>query len=290
MSPSAAPTGGPAFGGAGLPLVLLHGFMGGPSCWRGMLEAARLEAAAGETVAAPGPEILCPAILGHGEAAAEVRSFEDEVDRLAAVIRSRASGSVHLLGYSMGGRLALGLASRHPALIASLLLIGAHPGLEDPAARRARAALDEARAEALEREGIEAFVRAWERLPLFATQAALAGSGGALEARLRAQRARRLAHDPVALARSLRLLGLGKMPCWLDALASRPPPIRALVGALDERFVALAERLRERLGAQVIALPGAGHNLLLERAEALAPLLLEWIGAPSSRLPAGARR
>src|SRR5882672_8953122 len=73
----------------------------------------------------------------------------------------------HVVGYSMGGRLALHVAVRLPERTRSLLTIGAHAGLDDEA-RATRRLADETLAQRIEREGVEAFVQHWESLPMFA--------------------------------------------------------------------------------------------------------------------------
>src|SRR2546428_7293167 len=73
----------------------------------------------------------------------------------------------HLVGYSMGGRLALHVSARRPERVLSLLTIGAHVGLEEDA-RAGRRQGDEGLAERIERDGVEAFVNYWGSLPLFA--------------------------------------------------------------------------------------------------------------------------
>ena len=60
------------------------------------------------------------------------------------------------LGYSMGGRAALAFAAAHPERVERLPLVGASAGLADPEARRERIASDEALADRIERDGIEA--------------------------------------------------------------------------------------------------------------------------------------
>src|SRR3981081_2733901 len=73
----------------------------------------------------------------------------------------------HLVGYSMGGRLALHVAARRPERVLSLLTIGAHAGLEEEARGRRRRD-DQALAQRIEDEGIETFVNYWSSLSLFA--------------------------------------------------------------------------------------------------------------------------
>jgi 2-succinyl-6-hydroxy-2,4-cyclohexadiene-1-carboxylate synthase len=232
-------------------LVTLHGFTGHASDWAKVAPGHHL------TIAGHAADVAVPA--GH--------DFLAEVDRLADAIAALAE-PVHLCGYSLGARLALHLGLRHPHLIARLTLVGVHPGLVDPYARAARHAADEAWADLLERRGIAAFVAAWEREALWASQARLPAPI------LATQRQRRLAHDPMALAASLRVLGLAAMPSAWDRLTELECPVTLVVGADDDKFRRFAAAAAARLPrATVHAVPGAGHNLVLEAPLALSRLL-----------------
>ncbi len=230
-------------------LALIHGFMGACSSWDEVRAASRVVPR----------EASCLRPLGHAEPSG-ARDFDAEVARLLARLEVEHAGPWVLAGYSLGARIALGMLVAAPARFAGALLIAPHPGLGDVAEARARRALDEERAACLESEGLEAFVDAWERLPLFATQRSLSGE------RLRSQRGTRLSHDASELARSLRVLGLGAMPSRWPALHALHVPVVWLVGERDTRFVALAcEAARVMPDARLCVAPGAGHNLLLER-------------------------
>ena len=238
-------------------LVLLHGFTGSPGSWKPVLD--RL----GKDV-----QSMCPALGGHDDVPAPT-SFEDEVDRLAALVAAWGPGPVHLCGYSLGGRVAIGLVARHPNLFSGATILGAHPGLATAEEREARVAQDEAWAELIERDGVAAFVARWEAQPLFATQGALP------EEERAAQLARRLAHDPARLGGAMRALSLARMPFYEPELVAVDLPITLVTGSLDEKFTAIARRLRPllRRGEHRI-IEGAGHNVALERPGVVAELLV----------------
>ncbi len=276
-------------------LVLLHGFTGSPESWKPVLRILEDDAAAARRGPVAhgtsfGPPTLAPALLGHDGTAGpgDVSSFEGEVDRLAGAIRERGrrprdrtvraggtgsrafSPPAHLVGYSMGARVGLGLLVRHADLFASATLIGVNPGLAAANERSARAEQDEKWARLLEREGLDSFVAAWEGRPLFATQAGLPARV------LRRQRRIRQGHDPAGLARSLRVLGLGVMPDWGPALERLEMPVRLVVGGRDARFRALAGPMAERLSrARITVVPDVGHNVVLEDPTATAALIRE---------------
>jgi 2-succinyl-6-hydroxy-2,4-cyclohexadiene-1-carboxylate synthase len=152
--------------------------------------------------------------------------------------------------------------------VRSLVLLGASPGIEDPQARDARRAEDEARAAHLEDVGVEQFVDEWLALPLFATLPAD-----------RAHRPERLRNTVEGLASSLRLAGTGAMePLWhrLDTLAM---PVLLVTGEHDEKFTEIAARMRDAIGslAWTVLAHDAGHSAHLEQPESTATFVASWL-------------
>lgn len=237
------------------PLVCLHGFMGRGADWLPVAEPL-----------AAHHRCLLPNLPGHGDntrrALAAPLDFERLTHELAAWLDWVGLDRVDLLGYSLGGRLALYFAVRFPGRVGRLVLESANPGLQNPAARRERAALDDQRAAQLRQEGVDKFVQNWYRLPLFAS---LAGQPGLL-AQVAAQRQH---NDARWLAKVISDLSPGRQqPLWA-ALPGLSLPVLLLAGALDEKYVALAQTMAARLPrAQVAVVPQAGHNIHLEQPNA----------------------
>lgn len=255
---------GPA---AAPPLVFLHGFLGAAEDWRAVTDAL-----------ADRFRCLALDLPGHGGSVglpAAAYTWEGALDAIAATLDAHGVARGRLVGYSMGGRLALGFALRHPRRAARLVVVGASPGLRSEAARAERRDLDEERARALE-VSLDAFLAVWYRMPLFASLD---------EAARAALVARRRRQDPRELARALRGLSPGRMPdLWphLDALGA---PTLAVAGARDPAFVAIARRMAA-LGGPVVPLviPEAGHAVALEQptrlAEAVARFCADALLAP----------
>ena len=231
-------------------LVLLHGFTQTRQSWR-------------RTIAELGGRrrALAPDLPGHGNAAARPASFA----ACTGYVRALGGERFALAGYSMGGRVALNAALALGDRLDRLVLIGASPGLADPAERAARRAADDALADRIEAIGVEAFAREWAELPLWEGQ----------PERVRAAaNADRLRNTPAGLAAALRGLGTGVMePLW-DALPSLGVPVTLAVGERDEKFRAIAERMAAVLPrAEIVVVPGAGHAAQLEQPAAVAALL-----------------
>jgi 2-succinyl-6-hydroxy-2,4-cyclohexadiene-1-carboxylate synthase len=257
-------------GAGGRPVLFLHGFSGDGRFW---LPVARgLE---------PRPCIL-PDLPGHGGTTAPLPPGAWSLDRAAGALVDALDrigiGRCDLVGYSMGGRLALQLALRHGSRVERLVLVGASCGLESPVERAQRVASDEDLASRLESEGIEAFVERWEALPLFASQKELP------EAVRDAMRAARIAQEPFALAAALRAFGLGAQSPVGGALARLSMPVLLVAGGKDSKYCRIAEHMGERIaGSRVAIVPDAGHAVPLEKPDEFSVLLAAFLGPPQQR-------
>jgi 2-succinyl-6-hydroxy-2,4-cyclohexadiene-1-carboxylate synthase len=235
------------------PLLLLHGFTGSGGSWNGIVEG--LEAHF---------RLIRVDLLGHGRTAAPADparyGIEAAAADLEAILQQAAAVPADVLGYSMGGRLALYLALTRPVLVRSLILESASPGLATAAERETRRRQDEALAWRIEQEGIEAFVQEWEQIPLFASQKKLSPV-------IRdALRRRRLANRAQGLANSLRGLGTGSQPSLWPRLPELSMPVLLLAGEWDEKFSGINRAMAATMPrAHVVIVPGAGHTIHLEQ-------------------------
>lgn len=232
-------------GDGGPPRVLfLHGFMGSSADWRGV-------------AAAIGDRAFCVALdlPGHGASlglAPEAYTIEGTA---RAVVRTLDELEVRrpvVVGYSMGGRLALYLALRYPERCAGLFFESASPGLEDARERLARRQADEEKAKRLESGGFEAFLEDWYRQPLFEP---LARDVGLLRRTIEARRR----NDPWELARSLRGMGVGSQPSLWKELEDLAAPTLAVAGELDGKYAGISSRMASPK-VEPVVIPGVGHN------------------------------
>ncbi len=239
--------------GEGPPLILLHGFTGSTETWGSFLPAWSRDF-----------QVVAVDLPGHGQTDAPAELSYYRMERVAgdllAILDQLEMGTFHLLGYSMGGRVALHLALAAPERVRTLILESASPGIEDAQEREARRRQDERLAQRLEEEGIEWFVSYWENLPLFASQKSLPH---ATRQRLRAQR---LAQRPQGLAGSLRGMGAGVQAPLHDRLRELQMPVLLVTGELDEKYQHLAQWMVGQLPRGIWrSIPGAGHTVHLEQ-------------------------
>ncbi|HLI88774.1 MAG TPA: 2-succinyl-6-hydroxy-2,4-cyclohexadiene-1-carboxylate synthase [Ktedonobacteraceae bacterium] len=238
----------------GRTLVLLHGFTGSALGWDGLLDA----------FASAGLRVIALDLHGHGRSDAPPDAWRYAMEHCQADIIAALdllgvhSGEAILLGYSMGGRIALYCA--FSGYFRALILESASPGIADAQERERRRLSDNALAESIEREGVAAFVERWERLPLFASQRNLPASKRA------ALREQRLNNRAEGLANSLRGVGTGVQPALHARLPVLDIPVLLIAGDLDKKFCEIARQMAQLLPhAQLRIVTGAGHTIHLEQ-------------------------
>ncbi len=251
--------------GAGLPLLLLHGFTGRGTGW-----------GAHATAFARQFQVVVVDLPGHGRSGMPRdptrASVERTADDLAVILERIGCDRAHVIGYSLGARVALRLAVAHPAALRRLVLESPSAGLATEAERIARRAADADLAARIERDGIGAFVNEWERQPVFASHASLPL---ARAARLRSERLR---NRPAGLATSLRGSGHGSMEPLHDRLAGIRTPTLVITGALDPTGRTRAETVASMIpGARLEVIAGAGHTPHLETAAIFRSLAMTFL-------------
>ena len=225
-------------------VLFIPGFMQRGDAWRPVAELL--------------PESYPSTLLDHAE-----HSFEGRLREIAD------SGADTLVGYSLGGRLALRAALREPQSLSAVVTVGATAGIEEGPLRAARADADEKLASWIEAMPIEDIVSLWERQPLFADQS---------DALVEAQRPGRLSQDQRSLALLLRTAGQGVLePVWHE-LRALELPILAIAGARDDGYTAAAKRIASAAPrGRVAVVEEAGHAAHLQRPEEVARLITAFL-------------
>lgn len=252
--------------GKGFPLVMLHGFTGRGSNWSPFC-----------TILGKNSKLIMPDIIGHG--ATETSSLEEDKYLLPSVAKDFIKiidefgfEKVDILGYSMGGRLAIAMAILFPDRVRNLILESASPGLKTDLERKERRNSDADLATTIIENGVEAFVDYWEDIPLFESQKFLSPE---IRASIRAQR---LMNDPKKLGNSLLGMGTGMQPCYWHRLHEIEADVLMIVGDLDHKFCQIAEDMQKSLKkGQIFKVNGCGHAIHVEQPEKFGTIVSEFL-------------
>lgn len=261
------------------PVVLVHGFAQSARSWDAV--AAALGASR---------SVATFELAGHGERRPSPHTTSSVSDDSGAYdLESQACALLDflegfeqrpvLVGYSMGGRVALQALVSHgerfASCVSALVLESCGLGPASKEERSAAAKRDAANAQRLREVGVRAFMDAWEQLPLFATQQELPAD---VRKHVRDER---LANSAEALALTFERAGQHAMPSRaqvlqaLHGLTAAQMPVLYLAGEHDEKYRALANELASNAGTtespfaiKTAIVPHAGHNTHLEQPEA----------------------
>lgn len=230
-------------------LVALHGFTETDQVWS-------------EFFASHHP-VRCPVLPGHGaKPCPPGTTLASTATMMAKYLAT--NGSDDLLGYSLGGRVALQLALDHPGKVRRLVLLSSGPGIADATERAKRLLRDERLAQILEEDGISPFTAWWESTPALKPARPLSRE---VDESLRSLR---LNQDPLCLAGVLRHLSHGTMEDLTPRLKTLTMPVLLVAGDSDRAY---CQRMREMSAAipnsrlQLIA--DAGHAVHREKPEAV---------------------
>jgi 2-succinyl-6-hydroxy-2,4-cyclohexadiene-1-carboxylate synthase len=229
---------------AGQPAVLfLHGFLGRGSDFDEVI--ARIG----------GFNCLTIDLPGHGNTQ---KSWEYSLQNTAAeIVQHLPIEPINLVGYSMGGRLALYLALNYPDRFSKAVIESGSPGLKTELERSQRMQRDRELANRLE-ENFEQFLIDWYRQPLFRSFAAHPHFEQILKERAK--------HNPAELARSLREMGTGMQPSLWEKLAVHRQPILLIVGEYDHKFIEINQEMAAQCKtAELAIVASCGHNVHFEK-------------------------
>ncbi|WP_394129387.1 2-succinyl-6-hydroxy-2,4-cyclohexadiene-1-carboxylate synthase [Shewanella maritima] len=225
------------------PLVLLHGFMGAKEDWQPLMPKLSQVF-----------HCICVDLPGHGQSEWLLPSpgLNEAAHAIVSLLSNLGHKQFHLLGYSLGGRIALHIAQQHPQKLLSLTLESAHPGLQSEPLKQARLQADNIWLQRLETIPLVEFLTLWYQQPVFADltkqqQAALIKlrSNNQADALLNCYQTTSL-----ALQQDLR-----KIPDSLGCITN------VMVGQQDKKFSALAKKWAQDTPINLIEVADAGHNI-----------------------------
>ncbi|WP_413308031.1 2-succinyl-6-hydroxy-2,4-cyclohexadiene-1-carboxylate synthase [Bacillus sp. 1P10SD] len=251
--------------GNGFPLVCLHGFTGDFTTWLPFVEEWSRHS-----------KVIIPDIIGHGQTESpdslDFYNIEAVAHNLYKLLDHIGVEQVDVLGYSMGGRLALTFAILFPHRVRKLILESASPGLPTEKEREIRRMNDVKLANFINEHGIQPFVDYWEEIPLFSTMKSLPKS---INESIRSQR---LNNSSIGLANSLRGMGTGSQPSWWGRLNEIEIDVLLLTGKKDNKFCLIAEKMLKELknGAWMIC-ENSGHAIHVEEKEKFGTIVSDFL-------------
>ena len=238
--------------GEGFPLICLHGFSEACDTW------ANLDL--------PGFRLYCIDFLGHGFSDRpddeSLYSFDTAVRHLYTLIHTLVGDEAYgILGYSMGGRMALQYTAMYePQGLAFLVLESTAPGIENPVERQLRKSHDIKLAAAIEKQPIQWFEHMWSQLPIFSTQQLLPED---VQQKIKS---RRLSNDPKALANTMRGTGQGFTPYVGNKIKHMDVEILYVAGTYDAKYMDFGTHIFSPCrNVSFVPVIGAGHNVHLEK-------------------------
>ncbi len=233
------------------PLILfLHGFMGDSHEFN-------------KVISLLSDNFCCLAVdlPGHGKTRVigddECYSMQNTAHGLIKLLDNLNIEICSLIGYSMGGRLALYLNLHFPQRFSRVVLESASPGLKTERDQAERIQRDLELAHQLEIIDFPVFLLKWYSQPLFASLNKHPDFNVLLE--------KRLQNNPLELAKSLRGLSTGQQPSLWDKLKINQNPLLLLIGEYDKKFKTInSEMIRLCESAQLKIISNCGHNIHFE--------------------------
>lgn len=167
-----------------------------------------------------------------------------------------------LMGYSMGGRLAMNTLSLYPENWSGAILLSAHTGLVDSTEKESRLAADREWARRVREEPWADVLRAWNQQTVFADSPSLAG-------------VERLESRREQIAAAFDNWSLGRQVDLKASLGRFTAPVLWITGEKDEKFTRLGREMTNVFrDCQHIAVPGCGHRVVTEE---VAATVNEWL-------------
>lgn len=243
------------------PLIFLHGAVGSPGDWQVLGEEMGVD---------PGracfPDLHC-------------REVAEGMDDLAAVIEAypQAGKGAVLVGYSMGGRIALQLLLRDPDRYAGAVVVSGHPGLEGEVEEARRLEDDHEWARKARLLPWGEFLWQWESRGVLRTGRPAAAWRPDLAAAWHAARAA-LEERRGWVADAIETYSLGRQGDLRPALRRVRKPLLWVAGALDPKFSELAldaSGLNPLAACRIV--PETGHRVPWEAPGAFARLLADFL-------------
>jgi 2-succinyl-6-hydroxy-2,4-cyclohexadiene-1-carboxylate synthase len=238
-------------------LLLLHGFMGSSSDFRHAIFTFSKYF-----------HCICVDLPGHGQTLIDDHDFVSTAEQILAI----APDNCYLLGYSLGGRLAMYLALHYPDRWQKVILESASFGLSTAEMRQERQRQDHAIARKLRQPDLDfaAFIQSWYQQAVF--------TGINKHPDFPELIISRSNNNPLSLARSLETMGLGQQPYLGELLKTNKIPLLILVGQQDIKFVEIGQQIANLCPqAELRIIPNCSHNIHFQQLDLWLRTVQKWL-------------
>tara|TARA_B100001248_G_scaffold132039_2_gene99209 strand:+ start:13890 stop:14687 length:798 start_codon:yes stop_codon:yes gene_type:complete len=243
------------------PILALHGFTGCGADFAPLIDQESLSE----------HNWCAPDLIGHGKSPTPDADSPYTQAAMIEQVADLIEKPCVLIGYSMGGRLSLGVALAYPEKIEKLILISASPGIRDAQTRSVRKLDEEKLADKILEDGIPSFIEYWHQQPLITTQQQSKDYEALLTQRLK--------NKAEGLSNSLRNFGQGSMVALWDHLYDLECPTLLITGESDVQYTKIAQAMLQQIPEvkhEVIS--GSGHAPHLEAPETLGKSISRFLG------------
>ena len=205
-------------------------------------------------------------LIGHGksDSPTDIEKYKPEslISQIYDILDHLSINKVIILGYSMGGRVALYFAVSYPQKIKGLILESTSVGIKNEKDRTKRIESDEELASYIEDNGTEQFAERWMDQDIFNTQRRFS------DVKLQKKRNRIAQNSETGLANTLRGFGTGRMSYLAAKLNIIHCSVLLISGELDTKYCKLNAELEKKFpNAKNAVVKNAGHNTHLEESE-----------------------
>ncbi len=224
-------------------VVALHGFLGRGADWKSLSDGLK------KKVEKFSLEFWCPDLLSPQSSLHPEFNFIEWSDRLMSEIKSNSYDRVVLMGYSMGGRLAMHCLLRHPEQIDAAIFLSTNPNMLPAEEREIRLAQDNDWSLRFIKEDWQSITQAWNEQLIFQQEK---------EHPLREENL----FSRKYLAMAMKNWSLANHVVGINELLTVKKPCLWFAGAKDNKFTAIMNYMQQKaVPAEYHILENQAHRL-----------------------------
>lgn len=234
------------------PVVLLHGFAGSANIWKFLFENLNLDF-----------PLIAIDLIGHGKSSSpdkcELYSESAQLNQLNKIFDYFNFQEAVLVGYSMGGRLALSYTINYQNKIKGLILESSSPGIEEENLRKERVKNDLLIAEQIQNNELKDFFSEWYNQSVFSS---LRNIPNKLESLIE----RKTSNNKIGLINSLKGFSTGNMKSYWNDILKMEIPVLLVCGSLDTKYYEIMQKMNSLIPNSTLKVNvGTGHITHLEK-------------------------